>query len=63
MRSALPFLLFTLFSIATFAQISPDSITSEADLLIIDSLEVAAAEEEMMYKEDTADFVYFYLPT
>ncbi|HYG01568.1 MAG TPA: LysM peptidoglycan-binding domain-containing protein [Chryseosolibacter sp.] len=63
MRSALLFLLFTIFSTTTFAQISQDSIPSEADLLIIDSLEVAAAEEEMIYKEDTADFVYFYLPT
>ena len=32
-------------------------------LLVVDSLEVAEAEEEMLYKEDTADFVYHYLPS
>jgi membrane-bound lytic murein transglycosylase D len=29
----------------------------------VDSLEVAVAEEEMLYKEDTADYEYFALPT
>jgi membrane-bound lytic murein transglycosylase D len=32
------------------------------DTVIADSLEVAVAEEEMMYKEDTADFVFYSLP-
>lgn len=55
--------VLTIFSAYTFAQVAEDSISSESDLLVIDSLEVAAAEEEMLYKEDTADFVYFYLPS
>lgn len=48
-----------IFSTAAFAQITE----VPADSAVIDSLEVAVAEEEMLYKEDTADFVYFALPT
>jgi membrane-bound lytic murein transglycosylase D len=33
-----------------------------ADTVVIDSLEVAEAEEEMLYKEDANDYVYFALP-
>lgn len=67
------FLLFylTIFSFPLFSQIdSPssnilDSVATVAqfDSLVVDSLEVAQAEEDMMYKEDTADFVYYYLPS
>lgn len=47
-------LLFIIFSAPlTYAQL---------DSLVVDSLEVAEAEEEIMYKEDTADFVYYSLP-
>jgi membrane-bound lytic murein transglycosylase D len=49
-------ILFLFFSFTAFCQIQPDSV-------VVDSLEVAEAEEEMMYKEDTADFVYYSLPT
>jgi membrane-bound lytic murein transglycosylase D len=49
------FLLFIIFSSPLLAQ-------DQLDSLIVDSLEVAEAEEEMLYKEDTADFVYYYLP-
>jgi membrane-bound lytic murein transglycosylase D len=48
--------LFASISVPTFAQIQPDSV-------VVDSLEVAVAEEDMLYKSDTADFVYFALPT
>jgi membrane-bound lytic murein transglycosylase D len=56
MRRHFLVLLSTFFSIQVFGQVQPDS-------LVVDSLEVAEAEEEMMYKEDTADFVYYYLPS
>lgn len=49
------FLLFIIFSTTALAQVQPDSV-------VVDSLEVATAEEEMLYKEDTADFVYYALP-
>ncbi|MFZ6011680.1 MAG: LysM peptidoglycan-binding domain-containing protein [Bacteroidota bacterium] len=55
MRKELLFLLFIIFSTQAFGQTEPDSV-------VVDSLEVAVAEEEMLYKEDTATFVYFTLP-
>lgn len=33
-----------------------------ADSVVVDSLEVAVAEEEILYKEDTTDLVYYFLP-
>ena len=49
-----------LFSTFTYAQ----QLEVELDsTLVIDSLEVAEAEEEMLYKTDTADFVYYALPS
>jgi membrane-bound lytic murein transglycosylase D len=56
MRKIILLAAFTTFSTILFAQIQPDSV-------IIDSLEVAEAEEEMMYKTDTADFIYYALPS
>lgn len=54
-RGILPLLFVT--SLSSFAQeIQPDSV-------VVDSLEVAVAEEDLMYKGDTADFVYFVLPS
>lgn len=48
---------FIIFStVISYAQIQPDSV-------VVDSLEVAEAEEEMLYKEDTLDFVYLALPS
>jgi membrane-bound lytic murein transglycosylase D len=55
MRKNILLLSFTIFSTEIFSQIQPDSV-------VVDSLEVAAAEEEMLYKEDTADFVFYNLP-
>jgi membrane-bound lytic murein transglycosylase D len=56
MRKHFLFFLFIIFSTAVVGQIQPDSV-------VVDSLEVAAAEEELIFKEDTADFVYFALPS
>ena len=47
---------FIIFSTVAFSQVEPDSV-------VVDSLEVAEAEEEMLYKEDTLDFVYYALPS
>src|SRR5690349_1178766 len=56
MRKTILLPAFIIFSTTAFSQIQPDSV-------VIDSLEVAQAEEEMLYKEDTADFVYFAMPS
>ena len=56
MRKSFLLLLFIIFSAQVFAQVQPDSV-------VVDSLEVAIAEEEMLYKEDTADVVYYNLPS
>lgn len=40
----------------SYSQILPDSI-------VVDSLEVAAAEEDLLFKEDTTDFTYFAVPS
>ena len=57
-----PILLTTiiLFSTAALAQVAPKV---RVDSVVVDSLEVAVAEEEMLYKEDTADYEYFALHT
>lgn len=56
MRKVFFLTALTIFSVATFAQ-------EVSETTVIDSLEVAVAEEEMLYKTDTADFVYYALPT
>lgn len=56
MRKFVLLTAFTIFSAYAFGQTQPDSV-------VIDSLEVAQAEEEMFYKTDTADFVYYSLPS
>jgi membrane-bound lytic murein transglycosylase D len=56
------FSLFITFSTFSFSQELQADTTLQDDP-VIDSLEVANAEEEMLYKEDTADYVYHYLPT
>lgn len=61
------FFLFMFFSSLAFSQQLPqlpDEIISSSDsVAVVDSLEVAQAEEEMLYKEDTADYVFYSLPT
>jgi membrane-bound lytic murein transglycosylase D len=56
MRKLLLLSVLSTFSTIVFGQIQPDSV-------VIDSLEVAEAEEEMMFKTDTADYIYYALPT
>src|SRR5687768_7021643 len=58
------FFLFLIFSAQVLGQDLTDSIASSPmDSVVVDSLEVAQAEEDIMYKEDTADYVYHYLPS
>jgi membrane-bound lytic murein transglycosylase D len=56
------FFLFLIFSTRAFAQQLPIEITQPLDSVVVDSLEVAEAEEEMLYKEDTTDYVFYALP-
>ena len=58
MRKQILLAAFITFSTLTYGQ-----IVQQPDSVVVDSLEVAEAEEEMLYKEDTVDFVYFALPT
>lgn len=70
MRRGIFFLLATLGIHAAMAQELPDEMVLHLDTLSltagdsvqVDSLELAAAEEEILSKEDTADFVYFAAP-
>ncbi|HYG19008.1 MAG TPA: LysM peptidoglycan-binding domain-containing protein [Ohtaekwangia sp.] len=54
---------FITFSTLAFSQDLSDSIPVTLDSVVVDSLEVAEAEEQMLYKEDTLDFVYYSLPS
>ncbi|HEY0740380.1 MAG TPA: LysM peptidoglycan-binding domain-containing protein [Chryseosolibacter sp.] len=70
MKKHFLFFCLTIFSFPALSQIEPptnlfDTVAAvtQFDSLVVDSLEVAQAEEEIMYKEDTADFVYYYLPS
>lgn len=57
MRKLILLPVFIIFSTVAYSQvIQPDSV-------VVDSLEVAEAEEEMLYKEDTLDYVYYALPS
>jgi membrane-bound lytic murein transglycosylase D len=63
MRKHFLILSVVIFSVPSFSLAQLDSVTyTQLDSVVIDSLEVAQAEEDMMYKEDTADFVFHYLP-
>jgi membrane-bound lytic murein transglycosylase D len=63
MKRNILFLLFLIFSAQVFGQELSDSIASAPlDSMVVDSLEVAQAEEEIMFKEDTSDYIYHYLP-
>lgn len=57
------FLLLVCFvSIRVFAQGLSEEIIQPLDSVVVDSLEIAEAEEEMLYKEDTADYIFYSLP-
>lgn len=57
------FLILIFFSTLAFSQDFPQENAQPLDSVVIDSLEVAEAAEEMLYKEDTADYVFYALPT
>lgn len=61
------FFVLMFFSTMAFSQELPQELSQDlvlpSDSLVIDSLEVAEAEEQMLYKEDTADYVFYSLPT
>jgi membrane-bound lytic murein transglycosylase D len=57
------FILFIFVSVRVFSQDLPEEIIQAQDSVVIDSLEIAEAEQEMLYKEDTADYVFYSLPT
>jgi membrane-bound lytic murein transglycosylase D len=63
MRKTILFASFIIFSTFSFGQTLPDNSPVDSDTVVVDSLEVAEAEEEMMYKGDTLDYVYFALPS
>jgi len=52
MRNTLLILLFSLCLTSSFGQL--------ADSVVVDSLEVEVAEEEILYKEDTTDLVSIF---
>jgi len=55
------------FAMALASQLAcvaiPGFCQIESDSLVVDSLEVAVAEEGIMYISDTTDYIYFALPT
>lgn len=61
MRRGLFFLLASFWISSAFGQDIPE-IEISIDSMRIDSLEIADAEEEILSKEDTADFVYYSSP-
>src|SRR5687768_17730915 len=63
MRKSFLLPAFIIFSTVAFSQSLPGSNQPEPDSVVVDSLEVAEAEEEMLYKEDTLDFAYYALPS
>src|SRR6187431_1649925 len=54
---------FFLFTLGSLASLSAWCQIPQPDSVVIDSLEVAVAEEDMLFKEDTIDFLYFSMPS
>lgn len=64
MRKDYGFFLFILFlTTRVFSQELPGELILPFDSIVVDSLEVAEAEEQMLYKEDTTDYLFYALPT
>lgn len=55
--------LLPVFALLILATLSASAQETQPDLVVVDSLEVADAEEDMMLKTDTIDFVYFVAPS
>ncbi|MGC3946051.1 MAG: LysM peptidoglycan-binding domain-containing protein [Chryseolinea sp.] len=51
------------FLISSISARAQQTIQIQPDSVVVDSLEVAEAEEDMMLKTDTIDFVYFAVPS
>lgn len=53
-----------IWALTLIGQLSVFPVLSQdpENALVIDSIEVAVAEDEMLYKEDTADYIYHVLP-
>lgn len=58
MRKRLLIFFTLLVSASAYAQIEPDSVV--VDSLVVDSVDVAIAEEEILFKEDTIDVMEMY---
>jgi membrane-bound lytic murein transglycosylase D len=63
MKKGYFFFLFIFFSTRALSQELPGELILPFDSIVVDSLEIAEAEEEMLYKEDTSDYVFYSLPT
>jgi membrane-bound lytic murein transglycosylase D len=61
-RNLLVALAILAVSATAFSQVSADTVVIDS-LIVVDSLEVAEAEEDIMFKGDTTDYIYFALPT
>lgn len=62
MEKGLVVLILTFLTSLAYSQELPATVAVAGDSVVVDSLEVAEAEEEMLYKEDTADYVFYSLP-
>ena len=63
MRRGSVFFVLAFLSMPAFSQQLAEDTIQPLDSVVVDSLEIAQAEEEMLYKEDTADYVLYSLPT
>lgn len=63
MGKGLVLLVLIFCSALAYSQEVPEQLAMPVDSVVVDSLEVAEAEEEMLYKEDTADYIFYSLPT
>ncbi|NJM25712.1 MAG: hypothetical protein HC859_09700 [Bacteroidia bacterium] len=60
MRKRLLIFFLLLGAVSAYAQVEPDSVV--VDSLVVDSVDVAIAEEEIFFKEDTIDVMEMYTP-
>ncbi len=56
-------IVFVFFAMRAFSQDLQGELILPSDSIVVDSLEIAEAEEDMLYKEDTSDYVFYALPT
>lgn len=62
-RATSAFVPFIMLAICLASQLTVQAQEIQPDSVVVDSLEVADAEEELMLKTDTSDFVYFVMPS